>query len=171
MKACSSCKVVKPLSDFCKDASRADKLESVCRICKNAYSAKYRTKNKERLAEARATNAERRAAATAKWRAANRDRALAYKAAYNRANLEKDAARSGRRRARTLCATPVWANEFFISEAYALAKLRTQVSGYRWHVDHIVPLQGRKVCGLHVEHNLQVIPGIVNMRKNNKHSI
>ena len=64
-------------------------------------------------------------------------------------------------------AKPAWANDFFIREAYHLAKLRTLATGYPWHVDHIVPLKSDLVCGLHVEHNLQVIPASENVRKQN----
>ncbi len=34
-------------------------------------------------------------------------------------------------------------------------------------VDHVIPLQGRMVCGLHVEGNLRVVPASVNARKHN----
>lgn len=73
------------------------------------------------------------------------------------------------RRARKLQATPLWANTFFIEEIYHLATLRTKLSGFAWEVDHIVPLQGKRVCGLHVENNLQVIPASKNRSKGNKH--
>ena len=68
-----------------------------------------------------------------------------------------------------LNAQPSWANEFFIKEAYALSKLRTEIFGFPWHVDHVIPLQGKLVCGLHVENNLQVIPGSENCKKSNKY--
>ncbi len=73
-----------------------------------------------------------------------------------------------RRTAQKLLAVPAWANKFFISEAYHLAKLRTEITGFKWHVDHIVPLQSDLVCGLHVEHNLRVIPARDNLTKNNR---
>jgi hypothetical protein len=85
------------------------------------------------------------------------------------ANPGKQPVYAARRRATRLQAMPVWANEFFIAEAYHLAKLRTKATGLEWHVDHIVPLQSKKVCGLHVEFNLQVIPAKVNASKSNRY--
>jgi hypothetical protein len=61
----------------------------------------------------------------------------------------------------------LWANDFFIEEAYDLAHRRTKLSGKKWDVDHIVPLKSPLVCGLHVEHNLQVITHRQNCRKRN----
>lgn len=64
--------------------------------------------------------------------------------------------------------TPKWANMFIIEEAYALADLRTEVMGGIWSVDHIIPLRGKNVSGLHVHNNLRVIPRSVNLRKTYK---
>lgn len=72
------------------------------------------------------------------------------------------------RRARMMQATPPWVNHFFIQEAYRLAALRTQKFGFKWHVDHIVPLKGGTVCGLHVHTNLRVIPATENLSKKNR---
>jgi hypothetical protein len=63
---------------------------------------------------------------------------------------------------------PLWANRFFMEEAYCLALLRTKLTGFLWHVDHIVPLNNPLVCGLHNEFNLQVIPAVINLQKGNK---
>ena len=83
-------------------------------------------------------------------------------------NPAKHAARNNARRARKMQAMPKWANEFFIKEAYALAQLRTKVMGFKWHVDHIVPLTSKVVCGLHTHDNLQVIPMLENSKKSNR---
>ena len=76
-----------------------------------------------------------------------------------------------RRYANKLKATPSWLTEddhWMLEQAYDLAKLRTQMFGFKWHVDHIVPLQGKIVCGLHVPNNLQVIPASINCSKSNR---
>lgn len=57
---------------------------------------------------------------------------------------------------------PLWADLEAISCIYQEAKY------LGWHVDHMVPLRNPKVCGLHVEHNLQLLPPVENLRKNNK---
>lgn len=70
--------------------------------------------------------------------------------------------------ANKLKATPKWANDFFIEEIYHLAQLRTKHLGVPHEVDHIVPLQSKRVCGLHCEANLRVIPASENRKKNNR---
>ena len=67
--------------------------------------------------------------------------------------------------------TPSWVDSeesFLIQEVYDLAKIRTKQTNIKWHVDHIVPLNGKNVSGLHTIYNLQVIPAKVNFKKSNK---
>ena len=67
--------------------------------------------------------------------------------------------------------TPCWLQEddfWLMEQAYELANLRTRLFGFRWDVDHIVPLHGKLVSGLHVPHNLQVLPAKSNRDKSNK---
>lgn len=71
-----------------------------------------------------------------------------------------------RTRARELHAVPVWADHAAIRGVYEeMAKRRA--AGEDVHVDHIVPLSHPLVCGLHVEHNLQIIPAKQNATKSN----
>lgn len=51
---------------------------------------------------------------------------------------------------------------------YHFAKILTQITGLPYRVDHIVPLQGRGVTGLHVPWNLQALPAVENWRKHNR---
>lgn len=59
-------------------------------------------------------------------------------------------------------------DEFVLSEAYHLAEVRSKQFGFDWHVDHMIPLRGKKVSGLHCANNVQVIPASLNMSKGNK---
>jgi hypothetical protein len=79
-----------------------------------------------------------------------------------------------KRRAAKLKRTPKWLTPFDklkIECLYQLASMRNRESDRKWHVDHIIPLQGAFVSGLHVPDNLRVILAIDNMRKNNQYEV
>lgn len=65
-------------------------------------------------------------------------------------------------------ATPPWADKAAIRKIYAEAKIMTRATGLVHSVDHIVPLRGEFVWGLHVEYNLRVVLHEDNMRKGNR---
>lgn len=110
----------------------------------------------QRAANARAIakHREKRAAAWKAWYEANKDHALAKAAA---------------RRALLLRATPTWSDLEAIRQVYAEAKRLEQFDGQPRHVDHVIPLKGRKVSGLHVAGNLQVLTKSENLRKSNRY--
>jgi len=111
---------------------------------------------------------------SAEWRAANPDKVEAQKPlkkAYKQANPEKMAALLAKRRAAKMLRTPKWLTKddfWMMEQAYELAKTRSDAFGFEWHVDHVVPLQGAEVSGLHVPWNLRVIPWFENVSKGNR---
>jgi hypothetical protein len=86
---------------------------------------------------------------------------------YERKNQFKRVARNRLRKINLKQACPTWANLKQIQEIYAKAAKLTKETGLRHHVDHIIPLRGKNVCGLHVPCNLQVLTAVENLRKSN----
>lgn len=110
---------------------------------------------------------------SAEWRKANpnHEGIKIAKKKYKIRNPHKVLANTIKRRVSKIKRTPLWltADDFWmIEQAYDIAALRTKMLGFSWHVDHIIPLQGKTVSGLHVPLNLQVIPWIDNVTKANK---
>jgi hypothetical protein len=87
-----------------------------------------------------------------KWRDANPAKILAWVHKYQSAKLQ---------------ATPAWADLDEILEIYERAQSMRE-SGIPCEVDHIVPLRGKLVCGLHVASNLQIIDPMTNNKKGNR---
>jgi hypothetical protein len=65
---------------------------------------------------------------------------------------------------------PRWANKHVIAGIYKKCKELSSATGIPHQVDHIIPLRGKTVCGLHVESNLQILPASENLRKRNRFS-
>jgi hypothetical protein len=109
-----------------------------------------------------------------KWVAENRVKHNTKCNQWAKQNAAKVNARTARRYACKTQATPKWLStddHWMIGQAYELAALRTKTFGFSWHVDHILPLQGKTVSGLHTPYNLQVIPGAENVRKSNSFEV
>jgi hypothetical protein len=133
----------------------------------DGYKKKYEENNKEKVRVRKQA-----------WAEDNRERANAHKRAWSKRNPEyrkewrqnnKDRinATVANRRALKFRATIrlTELDKFIIDEMYSLAILRSEQTGFEWHVDHIVPLSKG---GLHKPTNLQVVPGSWNLSKNNK---
>ena len=144
MKSCTSCGEAKSLSAFPLISRKSGKLHSWCKICRLAYQRKWKKSPqvKEKLAQ------------------------------YERDRGSKVAARLSIRRATMTNATPPWLSESHrnaIRAIYAHAADCALVSGYRYEVDHIIPLHAKGICGLHVPWNLQVLPHDLNAKKRNEY--
>lgn len=146
-KHCKSCGEVLSLDNFFPNADGADGHYSVCRMCRST-----KTKQKKLDPEYRA-----------KLKAASQ--------AYTRRTRDKANAKSAKRRASKLRATPKWAEDefeiMFLKEIYHLAVLRSEMTGFNWQVDHQVPLNSHLCCGLHCMANLNLIPEVENKAKKN----
>ena len=107
-------------------------------------------------------------AATADWAKRNPEKQKARSQRWYANNLAWSAAKASWRLAQKLQATPAWANQGYIEDVYRKAAIFTKRDGTPWHVDHIIPLKSKLVCGLHCEDNFQVLSGTANMTKGNR---
>ena len=121
-----------------------------------------------------------------KWREENRETHRAYSRQWNKENPEKARERltkwyeanpgmravyGAQRKKHIALATPDWLSDhdiLRIKGTYQVCAMRRNESDIDWHVDHVVPLRGKTVCGLHVPWNLKIIPAKENMSKGNK---
>lgn len=156
MKACSTCKEEKELSEFNKNKNKSDGHSCQCKECRKEY--RIRTANSVKLY-------------TKIWLENNKGyMTLAHKK-WRKNNLAKHNANSAKYRASKLLATPRWLNKEHlkqIEEFYIKAEYLTKTTGIKYTVDHIMPLQGKDVCGLHVPWNLQILTQTENIRKLNR---
>lgn len=92
-------------------------------------------------------------------------------ALWRASNRHKQAVYSAKKRSDLLLRTPKWLGEDDqkkIDAYYFTAHMLGMHTGECYHVDHIVPLRGKLVSGLHVPWNLQILTKIDNQRKKNK---
>ena len=138
-KECTKCNTNKPLTEFYKKKESKDGLHSHCKQCINSY----------RL---------------------TRPRSKSYKESnlkYYYRNKDKWSTAKARRRAAKLNADVPWADTQAIDFVYYCRDVVNAVYGGDCEVDHIYPLQGKTVCGLHVHNNLQLLSAKANRSKGN----
>jgi len=161
LKTCNKCKVEKPLTEYSKDSRNKDKLKRKCRSCLSADKKDYRRRNPEMDKIYRQT-----------WLAKNKEHTKAYDKNYRKIKAAEVNARNAKRKADKIQRTPKWLTKddlIEIKNIYKLAYKKSVLTNQKWHVDHIVPLLGKTVSGLHVPWNLRVITAIENIKKNNKY--
>jgi len=149
-----------------KKRERATKLPMLAEKMRLLRAAETIENRQKRLEKARVKQQE--------WRLKNPNHigTKEAKIRYKIENPGKVLADTVKRRSKKMLRTPAWLTKddfWMIEQAYKLAVLRTQLFGFAWHVDHIIPLQGKLVSGLHVPTNLQVIPWRDNVAKANKY--
>ena len=100
------------------------------------------------------------------------ERSIARRKIYEENNKAKFTAISAARRARKRKATPSWLTQTDkqqIEQIYQTAAYLTSLTGIQFHVDHIIPLRGKYVSGLHIPSNLQILPFYDNLTKSNNY--
>lgn len=138
------------------------------------HERRWRKRNSERerkrLREFYLKNPERRRQYGDAFYRKHSSSVLARKRAYYRANPDKARVYVVLRRAAKLNCTPSWLTEAHLEEISRVYKKAASMrrGGADVHVDHIVPLAGEFVCGLHVPWNLAIIPARDNQQKGNK---
>ncbi len=101
----------------------------------------------------------------------NKDKIAIQRSKWAKENMDKILASCAKRRAQKHNATPKWLtpkNLEDIKTFYSIALDLRWLSEEILEVDHIIPLLGKNVCGLHVAANLQIIPHSLNAKKKNK---
>lgn len=135
----------------------------------------WREANKDAIAARRKAqrNANPEAAERAReyvrqWRKRNPEKSKGANRRWNEKNRDRWFALLRQRFWAIRRATPKWADRGAIVALYEEAKRLTRETGIEYHVDHVIPLRGKLVCGLHVESNLRVVQRDVNQSKANK---
>lgn len=175
-KKCGHCKQFRLLLEFGKDKGRPDGLTPSCKPCQHQQyrrnsevfkqkSAQYRRDHTEQYLESQhryyLANRDLYVARAAEWARKNPEKHKDIKLRYRENNRPLKRMRTANYRARKQQATPRWLT---LDQKEAIKQIYlTCPKGY--HVDHIVPIRGENVCGLHVPWNLQHLPASANMSK------
>jgi hypothetical protein len=187
MKKCGKCKTVKDLDDFCKHKTGKGGLSNRCKQCYRDYYLSVKEMHNTRMKEYHKKNSDKIKKYMKDYAQANSKKLLAYKKQYYVNNKTKFKelfiehysnnkfmyiAAAAKRRGVKMKATPKWlskAHLVVIRNIYKRAKELEQLSyNKKFHVDHIIPLQGENASGLHVPWNLQILTREENISKSNK---
>lgn len=178
MKLCTYCSVTKPFEAFYASSRLKSGYMSHCKECElKRCKQKNELHRETRLIKAkiwRDNNKEKQLAAIKAWREKNPGRYEEAVKNWAKNNPDKVNAKWMKRDSAKKNRTPSWLTPdelWMIEQAYDIAALRTKMLGINFHVDHIIPLQGKTVSGLHVPWNLQVITAKENQIKSNHYAL
>ena len=182
---CSACRQALEDNAFYKNAGRSTGVSAYCKPCSKKASAKWNRENKSRhllnVAKHAATDKYKETGAAWRkanrqtltekmriWRNENRDKVNANAKKSRLKNKERILRTNRERQIFKKTVRPLWADKNAIARIYREARRLTKETGIPHDVDHIIPIKGKRVTGLHVETNLQILPANENRRKSNK---
>jgi len=172
MKQCRKCEQYKNIADFGPLKVAKDGLKYYCRTCEYENNRAWKANNPESYAryskkasrKKYLKNKETIIKKTSEWAQKNKEKRRIIVMKSQKKNAHTHAANESKRRAIKLNATPKWLTKEDFQQIKEFYKNTPQ--GY--HVDHIIPLKGKEVRGLHVLWNLQYLPALENIKKSNK---
>jgi hypothetical protein len=173
-KICNSCKLEKPIVDFHKDSSCKFGVKNKCKFCVKEKMSRYYSCNKNTILDKKKilrVESDVLKLRNKSWSENNKQKVKQSQKLWVERNRDTKRENNARRRASRKNALPLWLTREdleLIKIHYVLAKLLSECDGKKYHVDHIVPLQGENVCGLHVPWNLQILTAEENLSKYNK---
>jgi hypothetical protein len=157
---CYVCKQTFTQDCFNKDKQTKSGFARSCKVCHRKRAKQYYEKNNVQVNENN----------LARYYSNHEDNKIKCLQYYynNKHTVFKNCAK---RRCSKLLASPSWVDkkhEDRIGNIYKASINTSHRTGIQHHVDHIVPLQGKTVCGLHVWWNLRIIPAKINLSKGNR---
>lgn len=199
VKICTKCHLEKPLIEFSKNGEKRRADCKLCNNFRSRRwydqnsekklqeNREWKLANPDKIKEytLKHNGSPRQKQACKNWRINNLEYARqisrtyysnhrAERSEYNRKHKKENPhiynAQKALRRALQLNATPKWSDLKEIRMIYKEAKDISKQTGVVHHVDHIIPLNGKIVSGLHVPNNLQIITAIDNLKKSNKYA-
>lgn len=164
MKQCKRCLTDKEITLFNKDISRKDGYHCYCKQCAKETKQIAYAKNKQHYASK-----------AKEWKEANPEKVVQIQKKARQTHKAKRRADWTHYNTTKLNSCPKWLTETQkqkIEDLYKFAKFLEELScnSIQYHIDHIVPLRGKDVCGLHVPWNLQILNARDNLSKGNRHN-
>jgi hypothetical protein len=143
---------------------------SYCKSCQAVVNKQWRLENREKRKTYEKAYKTSNKTLVKKQKSLWDKRNAEWRKTYRKLNTGKYNSYAMKRYVREKLAQPTGLSDKYLRELesfYWMAKDLKAVTGETYHVDHIVPLQGKNVCGLHVSWNLQILPADLNMSKSN----